>query len=310
VVTARFNVGLGYRFFGAYRKAFEFFQPDPELAPEQLIDPLDAQSSSEHRYRASAAQYYVYCLNNCSHCLTELGELDKASVYSERAAEMADALELRYPRALVDAVAGHLRLRQGELPEAVSLLERCVEAYESVDARFAILVMTGMLGPAYTLSGRIADAIGLFERTRDFAEAKGLVSFNTPVLAHLGDAYSRAGRFAEAIDSASRALDLARRYGLRGYEAWALYLLGEIQSIRTPHDAQRANEAYDGGTSLAHELEMRPLEAMCRLGLGALYARIGERDRAAAELTGAAAACRSMGMQLWLEKAESTLRSL
>jgi tetratricopeptide (TPR) repeat protein len=223
---------------------------------------------------------------------------------------MADALELRYPRALVDAVTGHLRLRQGHLDEAVSLLERCVQTYESVDARFAILVMTGMLGPAYTLSGRVADAIGLFERTRDFADAKGLVSFNAPVLVHLGHAYSRAGRFGEAIDAASRALDLARRYQMRGYEAWTLYAFGEIRSVETPLDARSACQAYEDGKSLAHQLEMRPLEAMCRLGLGTLWASTGERARASAELTASAAACRSMGMQLWLNKAESTLASL
>jgi tetratricopeptide (TPR) repeat protein len=309
-VTARFHVGLAHRFLGAYRSALEFFQPDPGLAPEELIGSHRSQSSSALPYRASAAHYYVYSLNNCSHCLTELGELDEASVYSERAARMAEALELRYPRALVDAVAGHLRLRRGDLQEAVSVLERCVQTYESVDARFAILVMTGMLGPAYTLSGRIADAIGLFERSRDFAEAKGLVSFKTPVLAHLGDAYSRAGRCGEAVDSVSRALDLARRHGLRGYEAWALYSLGEIYSRATPLGAQRPSEAYEGGRSLAQELDMRPLEAMCRLGLGTLYARVGERDRARAELTASAAACRSMGMLIWLEQAESGLESL
>lgn len=248
-------------------------------------------------------------MNNCSHCLSELGELGRASAYSEQAARLADALELRYPRALVDAVTGHLHLRKGDLPEAVSLLERCVQTYESVDAGFAILVMAGMLGPAYTLSARIADAIALLERTCDFAEAKGLVSFKTPVLAHLGDAYSRAGRYSEAVDAATRALDLARDHGLRGYEAWALYSLGEVQSRAIPLKTEAAKDAYEASRSLAHELEMRPLEAMCALGLGTLSALISERHDARAELTASSAAFRGMGMQFWLEKAESALKS-
>jgi tetratricopeptide (TPR) repeat protein len=219
-------------------------------------------------------------------------------------------LELRYPRALVDAVTGHLHLRKGNLQEAVSLLERCVRTYESVDAGFAILVMASMLGPAYTLTARISDAIALFERTRDFAESRGLVSFKAPVLAHLGDAYSRAGRSSDAVDAATRALDLARIHSLRGYQAWALYSLGEIHSRAIPLASDRARDAYEQSRSLAHELEMRPLEAMCALGLGTLCTQTGERDCAGIELTASIAHFRQMGMRFWLEKAESALKVL
>jgi class 3 adenylate cyclase/tetratricopeptide (TPR) repeat protein len=309
-VTARFHVGIAYRFHGAYRRAFEFFRPDPKVAPEELIESHRSQSNPDMRYRASAAHYYLYSLNNCSHCLTELGELDEASAYSEQAAKVADALELRYPRALVDAVAGHLRLRKGDLAEAVSVLERCIQTYESADARFAILVMVGMLGPAYTLSGRIDDAIALFERTRDFAEARGLVSFKTPVLVHLGDAYSRADRSSEAVEAASCALDLAKGRGLRGYEAWALYALGEIHSRAVPVAARSAIEAYSQGKLLARELQMHPLEAMCTLGRGAMYAKTGERDSAHEDLIAAATSFQTMGMQFWREKAQFGLSEL
>ncbi|PWT73916.1 MAG: hypothetical protein C5B46_04860, partial [Proteobacteria bacterium] len=72
-VTARFHIGIAYRFHGGYRKAFEFFQPDPKLAPEELMGPHRSEIRGDTRYRASAAHYYLYSLNNCSHCLTELG---------------------------------------------------------------------------------------------------------------------------------------------------------------------------------------------------------------------------------------------
>jgi hypothetical protein len=106
------------------RKALEFFQPDPGIAFEELIAHNRTQTSPDLRYRASAAHYYVYCLNNCSHCLSELGQLDEASAYSAQATRLAAALELRYPRALVDAITGYLHLRKGDLREAVSLNSR------------------------------------------------------------------------------------------------------------------------------------------------------------------------------------------
>ena len=172
---------------------------------------------------------------------------------------------------------GHVHLRKGELQQAVLLLERCMRTYENADARMAELLMAGMLGPAFILCGRLTDAIALFERACDFADAKGLVSFKTPVLAHLGDAYSRAGRSSEAVDTATRALDLARKHGLRGYAAWALYCLGEIHSRATPLEANRVRDAYEQAQSLCHELEMRPLEAMCARGLKTLTFRANRK---------------------------------
>jgi hypothetical protein len=52
---------------------------------------------------------------------------------------------------------------------------------------------------------------------------------------------------------------------------------------------------------------MRPLQAHCHLGLGTLYARIGQRQQAHAELTTAIALYRAMDMIFWLPQAEAAL---
>lgn len=53
---------------------------------------------------------------------------------------------------------------------------------------------------------------------------------------------------------------------------------------------------------------MRPLVAHCHLGLGKLYRRTGQRDRAQEHLTTSTTMYREMGMTYWLEKAEAELR--
>ena len=223
---------------------------------------------------------------------------------------MADAFEMGFLRALVDAFTGHVHLLKGEVDRAALLLQRSVQTYESTDARYAELIMAGMLGPVFILSEHIAEAVALLERAGNFADAKKLVSFKIPVLAHLGSAYSRIGRFSEAVDAARRALDLAREHGLRGYEAWALYALGEIYSRDIPLEVERAWDAFSQCKSLANELEMRPLEAMSALGLGTLGIQISEHERPPEQLTAAAAAFRQMGMQFWLKRAEAALKTL
>jgi uncharacterized protein HemY len=52
---------------------------------------------------------------------------------------------------------------------------------------------------------------------------------------------------------------------------------------------------------------MRPLQAHCHLGLGALCVKTGLRKQARAELTTAIALYRAMDMTFWLPHAEAAL---
>jgi len=53
---------------------------------------------------------------------------------------------------------------------------------------------------------------------------------------------------------------------------------------------------------------MRPVIAHCHLGLGKLYARAEQRDRAREHLTTATAMYREMDMGFWLARAEEETR--
>ena len=52
---------------------------------------------------------------------------------------------------------------------------------------------------------------------------------------------------------------------------------------------------------------MRPLQAHCHLGLGTLYTRTGQGEKARAELSTAIALYRAMKMHFWLPQAEAAL---
>ena len=55
---------------------------------------------------------------------------------------------------------------------------------------------------------------------------------------------------------------------------------------------------------------MRPLLADCQAGLGKLYRRTGNYEKATTHLANAVAMMRDMEMGLWLEKAEAELKEL
>jgi hypothetical protein len=80
----------------------------------------------------------------------------------------------------------------------------------------------------------------------------------------------------------------------------------------TPASANptQTRESYRQSLALAHELGMRPLEARCHFALGELVKKVGEKRRAQEQFSTAVSMFREMGMQSWLEKAESVLKDL
>ena len=89
-------------------------------------------------------------------------------------------------------------------------------------------------------------------------------------LAHL-----EAGHLGDAERLAATALELTRRHGARGDEAWSLHLIGEIAMRREPPEYEGARDRLAEALGLAERLGMAPLEAQCRLSLGALHRRTG-----------------------------------
>jgi len=92
--------------------------------------------------------------------------------------------------------------------------------------------------------------------------------------------------------------------------AHALYVLGDIESHPDRFDAETAEAKYREALALAEPRGMRPLVAHCHLGLGRLYRRTGQREKAREHLTTATTMYREMGMTYWLEKAEAEMKAL
>jgi tetratricopeptide (TPR) repeat protein len=126
-------------------------------------------------------------------------------------------------------------------------------------------------------------------------------------LQQLSATYLLAERFDEAWQHARQALALARQLKARGDEAHTLFQLGAVHAHASPPDVQQADARYREALMLAEALGMQPLQAHCHRGLGELYATIGQRELARAELSTAISLYRTMDMTFWLTGAEAAL---
>jgi tetratricopeptide (TPR) repeat protein len=164
-----------------------------------------------------------------------------------------------------------------------------------------------ILSAAYALAGRAAEALPLLDQVLERVATGRLLLLHTLALTELSEACLLVGRVDEASALAERLLDLSRTHTGRGYQAHACRLLGEVAMHREPPDLHQAEAHYRQALALAEELGMRPLQAHCHLGLGTLYARIGQRQLAHAELSAAIDLYHAMEMTFWLPQAEAAL---
>jgi tetratricopeptide (TPR) repeat protein len=249
----------------------------------------------------------VLCRAHLAWWDAELGLFVEGRAFGDEGLRVAEAVA--HPGSLMMASwgLGLLALRQGDLQRALPLLERAMGICQDADLPAYSPRVAAALGAAYTLSGRIADAVPVLTQATEQTVATESVVFQALCGLPLGKAYLLANRLEEAHALAEHTLALARDRRERGNEAYTLQLLGEIAAWREPPERDQAEAYYHHALALAKELGMRPLQAHCYHGLATLYARIGRREQARAELSTAIELYRTMDMTLWLPEAEAAL---
>jgi len=237
-------------------------------------------------------------------CLAERGEFAEAMARGKEGVDIAESADNPYSVALAHEGLGLLYLRKGDLSEAIGSLERALAEARTRQLQLEIAPFTSRLGSAYVRSGRIAEGLSLLEEGLRLADRERSAAYvHQEIL--LSEGYLLAARLDEATRTATHALELAASRRERGQQAWALRLLGVIASSADPPDVGNAAANYDQALALADELGMRPLAALCRLGLGHVCRLTGEETQAREHLLAAKSAFRAMDMKSGVEEAEA-----
>jgi tetratricopeptide (TPR) repeat protein len=303
------NTSLGQVFHdkGEYRRAAALFSRNVEV----LVGELTLQS-----FRGGAPRS-IHSRTCLATSLAELGEFDEATARADEAMRAAQALERPHSLVVGSAGLGHVLLRRGDWPRAVEILEPALAITRTADVALWFPRIASTLGAVYLLAGRPTDARGLLEEALERTIARELVHQRALILVGLGEAALAVGRLAEAEHRADQALRLSRDNDERGHEAWALRLLGEIQSRSVPPDSERGADSYHQALAVASMLGMRPVVAHSLLGLGDLGCSmtpnipgcsVTPSDRGRAHLETAIGMFHEMGMGYWAAKAASALR--
>ena len=236
-----------------------------------------------------------------------MGEFAEGIARSDEGVRIAETVA--HPGSFIFAYrgVGLLYLRKGDVQKAIPALEHALTLCQGMNFLYLFCNVASNLGAAYTLAGRVAEGLSLLEQAVQQATTISVQSGQSRRLASLSEAMLLADRPTEALSLAQQALELARAHQERGHEAWILRLLGDIAIRREPLEIEHAATHYRQALALADELGMRPLQAHCHRGLGILYAKMGQREQARAELAVAIDLYRAMDMTFWLPQAEAAL---
>jgi class 3 adenylate cyclase/tetratricopeptide (TPR) repeat protein len=290
-IAAAFGLGQAHHVLGDYRAARQHLG--------HAVAAVEGEWSRERWGMAGLVSVAARIWLAAS--LADVGEFGEAVVRAREGLALAEAADHPWSIAGISMTLGFVHLSRGHLEEAAPVLDRGIAFSREMDLTAWLPMLLCARGVADVRSGRVAEGLLLLEEGVKRADALRILSRHALRLTWLAEGYLRAGRVAEAVGTATEAHRLASEHGEQGYAAGALRMLGEATS-----DASRYAEAITSAGALG----MRPLEALCHLGLGTLARRAGDRERAKTCLAAAVGLLREMDMRHWLGQAETELSAL
>ncbi len=297
------GVGLGRAYFalGQYRLGIERTR---WLVAMDSRTPLDASPRPAMLLPSVGSRTWLAL------CLARIGEYGEAVSAAEDAVAAAERADNAQARVWAYYTLAHIHLTRGESAPALALLDRALALCKNGEEPLYYPRVLGALGSAHALEGRPDQAVELLEHAVAESRAIRLLYGYASLVIALGDACLEAGHLDDASRLAAEAVALTRERGERGDEGWALHLTAEIAARRGPPDVAEATAAYRQALAIAEGLEMRPLAARCRLGLGAVLGNAGEVLEARTQLARASELFAALGIARWQGEAEALLAEI
>jgi tetratricopeptide (TPR) repeat protein len=286
-----------------------YYRGEHEHVVELAIDNLAALPADwVYEYFGLTVPVSVFARAWLIMSLSELGRFAEAARYEAEAIRLAETTQHVFTIGWAYFAASMRHLLKGDWAKARPLVEHWIAMLRT--ANVAIQLPWAVASSAWALAqiGEASEALNRVREAEQLLEreaAKGIVGHQIWAYGAVSRARLLLGRLEEARRLVDRAVESSRRQP--GFTAHALRLLGDIATHPDQFDAERGAAHYREALALARLHEMRPVVAHCHLGLGKLYHRIGETERARENFTTATKMYRDMEMGFWLDQGEGEM---
>jgi class 3 adenylate cyclase/tetratricopeptide (TPR) repeat protein len=284
-----------YYYRGEYRHVFEFASDTLAALPVGGVDEYFGMTVLPSVFGRA---YWIMSL-------AELGSFDEAAKYAAEAIQIAEPTQHVFTIGWAYFAASMLHLVRGDWATAHARVEYWIAMHRTEN--IAMLLPWAVPASAWVLAqlGETSEALNRVREGEQLLEhqaERGIVGYRGWAYGAVGRACLLLGRLDEARRLGDRAVESSRHQP--GFTAHALRLLGDIAAHPDRFDTESGAAHYREALEIARLHGMRPLAAHCHLGLGKLFRRIGETERARENFTAATTTYRELEMGWWLEQAE------
>ncbi len=206
----------------------------------------------------------VTCQGYRAGCHLALGEFVAARVAAAEAQSIARRWDSDYFVVVAQYITGAVELNATNWAATINSLEPALQLARRRDVSLLLPAICSGLGLAYVHVRRIEEGISLLEQAVA-GIADGITMWGAIYAYRLAEGYFVAGRIVDASAAVGRALAAAEARGERIMIGWARWLEGEVALALS--DLATAHHKLELAMSLAQALQLRPLEAACRVSL-------------------------------------------
>ena len=248
----------------------------------------------------------VTCQGYRAGCHLALGDFAAARIAAAEGQRTARRWDSDYFVVLAQYATGAVELNATNWAAAIDSLEPALQLARRRDVGLMLPAICSALGLAYVHVKRIEEGISLLEQAVA-GIAGGITMWGAIYEYRLAEGYFVAGRVAAARAAVRRALAAAEARGERIMIGWARWLEGEIALAMS--DLATAHHKLEQAMSLARALQLRPLEATCRVSLARCLWRGDQAATAQAAFADGMRLLQELGMSGRLNEASKSAQS-
>ncbi|HEX7926345.1 MAG TPA: hypothetical protein VF678_02065, partial [bacterium] len=242
----------------------------------------------------------------CGLCMAELGDFARGLPLAQQGIAITEQSDVVLNTAVSYWLMSMCHARQGDWAAAARIAEQGLVLCEQSPVRMAFSQLAGVAGEAYLRTGHADQAVSLLEQAVRPEQFNRGFKFLTPLVT-LAEAYLEQDFVAEAHKLGSEALARCRLSGDRRSEVWALRLAGLLSLRGQAIEGKDAATWFREAAALGTSMDMQPMVAHCRSGLGQALQRVGQAREGAQELQAALAAYDTLGMPYWTARTQPLL---
>jgi predicted ATPase/class 3 adenylate cyclase len=238
------------------------------------------------------------------------GDFETGQDMCEKGLRIAKGSGKSFDLAFSEVSLGLLFWVKGDGGSTLRHLQRAAGTYEQIQAIYAIGIVYSELAYGYYFLEDLENARKQAERAIEIYTEAGITHRLSSPYIVLGMIHLDSSDLKNARICVEQALNLAQKNGEKQHEGFSRMLLGRVLGKEDLSQGDKAQEYIREGIKILEERGMIPYSSRGYLYLGELYAGKGQREKALESLKKAESAFRKMGMDYWLRKTQSALKSV